>query len=64
MSDLGDAGAALVMVGLLGAGTYTAVQAFAAEHTVAAMAVYAVISAGIVLIALADDDSEGAGRDV
>jgi hypothetical protein len=54
-SDLGDVGAALILVGLVGAGTYAAVQALAPDQTLPAMVIYSVIGAGIVLIAFADD---------
>ena len=62
MSDLGDVGAALILVGFVGAGTYATVQALAPAQTIPAMVAYAVIGAGIVLIAFADDGDEGADQ--
>lgn len=58
MPNKSDVGAALVLVGLVGIGTYVAVQALAPQHTVPAMAGYAVIGAGIVLIGLGDSEGD------
>ena len=58
MTDTGDVGAALVLVGLVGVGTYAAVKTLAPRHTLAAMVGYAVAGAGIVLIGLSDSEGD------
>ena len=62
MSDLADAGAALVLVGIIGAATYVGVQMTAPGHTTVAMLLYTVIAAGIVLIGLGNSDDEEADQ--
>ena len=56
MTDLGGVGAALIVIAIVGAVVYTAVQLLAPGHLLAAMGLTAVFGAGVVLMAVGDDD--------